>query len=165
MSYLWTCLSFSSSFLLCLIIQSHERRHICFFAHFSEYVFLNDNGDEECEQLSNSTSSASGYCLALASFFSSFSLVLLIKALLIKKRVFRIARLFLKQSGRTVEKVVKRDFNIFVAVWILTIRYQIDCPSCFNYWSTNSLNIDLPSFSHSPRLWVRILKLLIFTVT
>ena len=42
--------------------------------------------DEKCEQFLNRKSSASGCCLAFAWFFAKFSLTLLIKVLLIKKK-------------------------------------------------------------------------------
>ena len=50
-------------------------------------LFLDDNLVEECEQFSNSKSSTSRCCLAFAWIFTNFSLVLLIKVLLMKKRV------------------------------------------------------------------------------
>ena len=59
------------------------------FVHFLEYplLFLDDNVSEESEYFSISKISASGCCLAFASFFANFSLVLLIKVLLIEKHV------------------------------------------------------------------------------
>ena len=45
-----------------------ENRRTCSFAYFLEYVLLilHDNVDEESEQFSNSKSSASRCCLAIA---------------------------------------------------------------------------------------------------
>ena len=74
------------SFSLWLILQFQECRHTCVFAYVLDYVliFLDDNVDKECKLLSSNKSSASGCCLAFAWIFVSFSLVLLIKVLLIK---------------------------------------------------------------------------------
>ena len=58
MSYLCDLFSFLSWFSLWIIA--------CFL------LFLDDNVDEECEQFSNSKSSASGCCLAFAWFFGQF---------------------------------------------------------------------------------------------
>ena len=76
-------------FIFIFIIMSHtislKQSHL-FFTHFLEYtlLFLDDYVDEKSEWFSNSKSSASRFCLAFAHFFTSFSLVLLIKVLLIK---------------------------------------------------------------------------------
>ena len=61
-------------------ITSLEQTHL-YFVHFVEYLllFLDDNVDK------NSENSASGCCLPFAKFFANFSLVWLIKVLLIKK--------------------------------------------------------------------------------
>ena len=87
MSYLCD-LFFIFSFILIFINHITSLKQMpLFFVHFLGYVplLLDDNLDEECELLSNSKSSASGCCLAFTCFFASFSLVFLIKVMLIKK--------------------------------------------------------------------------------
>ena len=51
--------------------------------------FLDDSEDDVNEEFSNSKSSVSGCCLAVAWFFTNFGLMLLIKVLLMKKCVFQ----------------------------------------------------------------------------
>ena len=77
---------FSLIFIVINHITSFKQTHL-FFVHFLEclLLLLDDNVDEENKLFSNSKSSASGCCLAFASFFANFSLVLLIKVLLLKK--------------------------------------------------------------------------------
>ena len=67
-------------------ITSVKETHL-FFLHSSQYLqlILDYNVDEESEQFSNKKGSVSGCCLAFPYFFSSFSLALLIKMLLIEK--------------------------------------------------------------------------------
>ena len=67
-------------------ITSVKETHL-FFLHSSQYLqlILDYNVDEESEQFSNRKGSVSGCCLAFPYFFSSFSLALLIKMLLIEK--------------------------------------------------------------------------------
>ena len=64
-------------------ISLRHTRQTQFFAYLLEYLILvsNDNMNEESVKFSNSKSSASGCCLA----FANFSLMLLIKVLLMKK--------------------------------------------------------------------------------
>ena len=76
--------------LIFIFIMIHEYRYTCPFAYFLEYILLFCEQKiiltvKECEQSSDSKSSASGCCLAFAWFFVNFSLALLIKVLLIKK--------------------------------------------------------------------------------
>ena len=80
---------FSLIFIVINHITSLRQTHLL-FVHFLEYLLLSldYNIDEESEKYSNKESSASGCCLAFAYFFSNFSLVLLIKKLLIKKSVY-----------------------------------------------------------------------------
>ena len=63
--------------LICIVINdiislktSLTSPHLSFL-HFLEYLllFLDDNVDEESEQVSNSKSSASGFCLVLLDVF------------------------------------------------------------------------------------------------
>ena len=63
--------------LICIVINdiislktSLTSPHLSFL-HFLEYLllFLDDNVDEESEQVSNSKSSASGFCLVLLGVF------------------------------------------------------------------------------------------------
>ena len=69
-------------------ISTFKQRY-SFFVHFLEclLLFLNDDVNEESKESLNSKSSASGCCLAFALFFANFSLALLTKVLLTKKRV------------------------------------------------------------------------------
>ena len=76
--------------LIFIFIMIHEYRYTCPFAYFLKYILLFCEWKiiwtiKECEQSSDSKSSASGCCLAFAWFFANFSLALLIKVLLIKK--------------------------------------------------------------------------------
>ena len=100
---LWTCLGLGllmsylcdlfSNFIFIFIITGHiislKQTHL-FFEHLLENVllFLDDNVDEESEQFSNSKSFATWCCSAFAWSSANFSLVLLVKLLLTKKRVF-----------------------------------------------------------------------------
>ena len=73
--------------LFIFIFINHKtllKRRTCFFVHI--LLYLNDNLDEKSEKFSNSWKSASECCLAFAYFFVNFSLALLIKVLLIKKK-------------------------------------------------------------------------------
>ena len=77
-------------FTLIFILNNHIislKQTNFLFAHFSEYLKLvyDDNMDEGSEQLFNSKSSALGCCLGFAWFFISFNLVLLLRALHVKK--------------------------------------------------------------------------------
>ena len=66
-----------------------------FFLHFLEYLllFLNDNMDQTSKQCLNSECSASGCCLAIAYFFTNFSVTLIMKMLLIRERVYQLTML------------------------------------------------------------------------
>ena len=77
---------FSLIFIVINDITSFKQTYLL-FVHFLEYLllFLYDTVDEECEQFLKNRSSASGCCLAFACFFANFSLMFLIKVLLIKK--------------------------------------------------------------------------------
>ena len=89
MSYLCDLLFiFSLIFIFINHITSIKTDAFVFFLHFLEYLllFLYDNVDEESKKFSNSESSVSGCCLAFAYFFADFSLALLIKVLLMKKK-------------------------------------------------------------------------------
>ena len=79
---------FSLIFIVINDITSFKQTYLL-FVHFLEYLllFLYDTVDEECEQFLKNRSSASGCCLAFACFFANFSLMFLIKMLLIKKSV------------------------------------------------------------------------------
>ena len=79
---------FSLIFIVINDITSFKQTYLL-FVHFLEYLllFLFDTVDEECEQFLKNRSSASGCCLAFACFFANFSLMFLIKVLLIKKSV------------------------------------------------------------------------------
>ena len=79
---------FSLIFIVINDITSFKQTYLL-FVHFLEYLllFLYDTVDEECEQFLKNRSSASGCCLAFACFFANFSLMFLIKVLLIKKSV------------------------------------------------------------------------------
>ena len=82
------------------------------FVHFVEYylLFLDDNGDEESQQFSNSRSLASisnklsnsNKQQAFASIFANFSLALLIKMLLIKKILYISIPIFF--GGTNIQK-------------------------------------------------------------
>ena len=79
--------TFSLIFVVINHVTSSKQMYL-FSCTFLENLlsFLNDNVDERI--FSNSQNSASACCLAFAWFFGSFSLALLIKVLLIKKRAF-----------------------------------------------------------------------------
>ena len=89
--YVVSMWSFFSFFIFIFIMinriipQIQTHLFVCFFLEYT-LLFLDDNVDEECELISNSKSSASEYCLGFAWFFANFSLVLLIKMFLIKKK-------------------------------------------------------------------------------
>ena len=90
MSYLCILfLFFSLIFIVINHITSLNQMYLI-FCTFLEYLllFLNDNVDEDGKWFSNSKNSASGFCLAFAWYYANFSLALLIKVLLIKKRAF-----------------------------------------------------------------------------
>ena len=70
-------------FIMINRVISWEKTRLLLWLFFE--ISLDDNVVEKCEQLSNSLSSASGSCLAFASFFANFNLELLIKMLFIKK--------------------------------------------------------------------------------
>ena len=81
--------TFSLIFVVINHVTSSKQMYL-FSCPFLEnlVLFLSDNVDEEDELFSNSQNSTSACCLAFAWFFDSFSLALLIKVLLIKKRAF-----------------------------------------------------------------------------
>ena len=74
--------------LQCILnhITSLKQTHL-FFIHFLPclLLFLDDKLDQESVKFSNGEISASGCCLAFAYFFTSASVALLIKVLLINK--------------------------------------------------------------------------------
>ena len=70
-----------------IILWTQAHLFLCLFFRICPIV-LDVNVDEECEKFSNSKNAATGCCLASAWFFASFSLVLLIKVLLIKNSVY-----------------------------------------------------------------------------
>ena len=51
MSYLYDLFFIFISILIMINLESHDNRHSCSFAYFSEYVllFFDDNVNEECE--------------------------------------------------------------------------------------------------------------------
>ena len=82
---MWSIFSFS--FHINLWYNVIKTDIYCFLHIFwnMPYHFFNDNMDEESEWFSKSKNSALGCCLAFGWFLDSFSLVLLIKVLLLKK--------------------------------------------------------------------------------
>ena len=78
---------FSLIFIAINHIASLKQTHL-FFVYFLEHLlFLDDNVDEDDKQFSNTESSTSMCCVAFAEIFANFSLALLIKVLLIKKKL------------------------------------------------------------------------------
>ena len=114
--YICDLFSFSSSFSLWVIVSSDECRHTCSSAYFLEYVplCLDDNVDEKCEKFWNNKSSAAGCCLAFAWFLANFSLALLIKVLLIKKK-----SVYLKDMCITLKEIGKILFMSLLRIMLI----------------------------------------------
>ena len=93
-------------FIFIFIMINHIISH-AFFRHFLEYflLVLDDNVDRKFEYFLNSKNIASGRCLAFARFFANFSLVFLIKVLLIKKTCNIKSKIIKKISLRLAVKV------------------------------------------------------------
>ena len=87
---MWSIFHFIFIFIRIKRTISWIPTYLFFFFFFLEYVpiFLDDKLDEERKTLSSSKNPASKACLAFASFFANFSLDLLIKVLLIKKKYY-----------------------------------------------------------------------------
>ena len=99
---------FSLIFIVVNHITSLKQTHllfVCFLEHL--LLFLDDNVDEDGKWFSNNKRLTSRCYLAFAYFFSNFSLVLLIKVLLIKKSVY--------PCFNTAFKI---DLRIFTGFWI-----------------------------------------------
>ena len=98
------------------------------FVYFLEYLllFLDDNMDEESKHFSNSKSSPSGCCLTFAWAFANFSLALLIKLMLIKKKkkysTFIITYSVNNISNATVKSILSAGKVLFIRdkVWTMT---------------------------------------------
>ena len=81
---------FSLIFIVINQIISFKQTYL-FFVQFLQYLLLDldDNLNEKKQQFSNNKRSVSGCCLGFTWFFANFSLALIVKVLLIKKRVFQ----------------------------------------------------------------------------
>ena len=84
-------LSFLASFSLSLITSPHLNRRTCFFVHFLEYLlFFWITWMKKANNFQKGKVKPQRCCLAFAWFFTIFSLALLIKVLLMKKKLVTI---------------------------------------------------------------------------
>ena len=116
--YICDLFSFSSSFSLWVIVSSDECRHTCSFAYFLEYAhYVWMITWMKNVKFWNNKSSATGCCLAFAWFLANFSLALLIKVLLIKKKsvYHKDMCITFKEIGKILFKSVLRIANLQIS--------------------------------------------------
>ena len=83
---LYLCDSF---FIFSLIFIVADHTTSLKLTHFFR-IFMDDDVDEESKQFSKIKSAASGCCLVFATFFTNFSMALLIKLLIIGKACIKV---------------------------------------------------------------------------